>query len=252
MNMAAPPFDDLTDIYEAMIDWPKRLANEEPFYRRQFARVGARRVLDAACGTGRHAAMFHEWGLTVEGADVSPAMIARAQAGFGHSDQRRWVVRGYDEPVDTAEPFDVAVCVGNSLSLAADEATIERAIGRMFAAVRAGGLVIVHVLNLWHLPDGPCQWQKCRRAVLPAGDVLIIKGVHRSGPRGYVDLLVADPSAGTMLQTECVSFLGLESTDLDRMARRAGAARVTFFGGYQDQPYDRDQSVDLVMVAEKS
>ena len=234
-----------------MIDWPKRLANEEPFYRRQFARIAARRVLDAACGAGRHAAMFHQWGLAVEGADLSPAMIARAQAHFAQSDRLRWIVRGFDQPIDAAEPFDAAVCVGNSLSLAADEAMVERAIGQMFAAVRGGGLVIVHVLNLWHLPDGPCLWQKCRRAALPAGEVLIIKGVHRSGPRGYVDLLVSDPSTGTMLQTECVGFLGLESSALDRTARRAGAARVFFFGGYQDQPYDRDQSVDLIMVAEK-
>ena len=55
-------FDDLTDIYEAMIDWPKRLANEGPFYRRWFERVGVQSVVDVACGTGRHAAMFHSWG----------------------------------------------------------------------------------------------------------------------------------------------------------------------------------------------
>ena len=59
--MNADLFADLTDVYEAMVDWPKRLANEEPFYRRLFARIGARRVLDAACGTGHHASMFHAW-----------------------------------------------------------------------------------------------------------------------------------------------------------------------------------------------
>ena len=73
-------FDDLADVYEAMIDWPKRLAHEEPFYRRLFERLGARSVLDVACGTGRHAAMFHSWGLRVEGADLSPAMIDRARS----------------------------------------------------------------------------------------------------------------------------------------------------------------------------
>ena len=35
-------FDDLTNVYEAMIDWPKRLANEEPFYRRLIERTGAK------------------------------------------------------------------------------------------------------------------------------------------------------------------------------------------------------------------
>ena len=34
-------FDDLADIYEAIIDWPRRLAHEEPFYRRLFQWLGA-------------------------------------------------------------------------------------------------------------------------------------------------------------------------------------------------------------------
>ena len=45
--MPQPAFDDLSDVYEAMIDWPRRLAREEPFYRRLFERSDARRVLDA-------------------------------------------------------------------------------------------------------------------------------------------------------------------------------------------------------------
>ena len=70
-------FDDLTDIYDAMIDWPKRLAHEGSFYRRVFEQHDVRSVVDVACGTGRHAAMFHSWGLRVEAADLSPAMIDR-------------------------------------------------------------------------------------------------------------------------------------------------------------------------------
>ena len=184
-------FQDLSDVYEAMIDWPKRLANEGPFYRRLFEQYGVRSVVDVACGTGRHAAMFHSWDLRVEGADLSPAMIDHARASFGEPEGLRWVVRGFEQPIAPDRPFDAAVCVGNSLPLAPDVATVQRAIGEMLAAVRSGGLLVIHALNLWHLPDGPCVWQKCRRATLPQGEVLILKGVHRSGVRGYVELIVA-------------------------------------------------------------
>ena len=117
-------FQDLTDIYDAMIDWPKRLAHEGPFYRQLFERHGVRSVIDVACGTGRHAAMFRSWDLRVEGADISPAMIDRARAAFGEPAGLRWAVRGFDEPIAPAEPFDAAVCVGNSLPLAADMETV--------------------------------------------------------------------------------------------------------------------------------
>jgi SAM-dependent methyltransferase len=244
-------FQDLTDVYEAMIDWPKRLAHEEPFYRRLFAEHGVQRVVDTACGTGRHAAMFHSWGLRVEGADVSPGMIDRARANFGEPARLGWVVRGFDAPLAPPEPFDAAVCVGNSLPLAPDTATIERAIGQMLAALRRGGLLIVQALNLWRLPDGPCLWQKCRLATLAEREVLIIKGVHRCGGCGYVELLVAEAARGALLRTESLRFTGLEAATLEAMARAAGASEVRFLGGYRHEPYDRQTSADLLMVAIK-
>jgi SAM-dependent methyltransferase len=247
-------FDDLADVYEAMIDWPKRLAHEGPFYRRLFDRLGVASVVDVACGTGHHAAMFHQWGLRVEGADLSPAMIERARGRFGEPPGLRWVVRAFDAPIAPAEPLGAAICVGNPLALAPDMATIERAIRQMLSAVRPGGAIVVGVLNLWRLPDGPCVWQKCRRVSLTGGsegESLILKGVHRNGPRGYVELAVADLSGDAPLRSESTPFLGLESPDLEGIARAAGTTKVAFFGGYQDQPYDRRESVDLVMVAER-
>jgi hypothetical protein len=44
--MSRDVFSDVTDVYEAMIDWPKRLANEGQFYRRLFDRVGVHSVVD--------------------------------------------------------------------------------------------------------------------------------------------------------------------------------------------------------------
>jgi SAM-dependent methyltransferase len=255
--MTTQAFDDLSDVYEAMIDWPKRLANEEPFYRRLFERVGARRVLDAACGTGHHAAMFHRWGLAVEGADISPRMIDRARVTYGEPEGLRWTVRGFDEPATTPRdgnrggPFDVVICVGNSLALAPDLETVSRAVRSMLAAVRAGGALVVHVLNLWHLPDGPVVWQKCKRASLADGESVIVKGVHRSGSRGFVDLVVISLDDGPTLRTESPTFLGIEAEELKAIAGSAGASEVEIFGGYQDQPYQRDKSVDLILVAIK-
>ena len=244
-------FEDLTDVYEAMIDWPKRLAHEGPFYRRLFTEHGVRSVVDTACGTGRHAAMFHSWGLRVEGADVSPGMIDRARANFAEEDRLRWVVRGFDEPIPATEPFDAAVCVGNSLPLAPDVATVQRAIGQMLAAVRDGGLLVVQALNLWRLPDGPCLWQKCRLGTLRERHVLILKGVHRSANRGYVELIVVEAASGELLKNDSVRFLGIEAAELESMARAAGAHQARFFGGYGDEPYDRLANTDLLMVAMK-
>src|SRR5690242_5485095 len=118
--MSQTPFDDLTDVYEAMIDWPKRLGVEAPFFRGLFERFHVKRVADIACGTGRHAAMFHSWGLEVEGSDLSPNMIARARDTFGEPGGLRWTVRGFDRPPGENGSSDAVTCLGNSLALAGD------------------------------------------------------------------------------------------------------------------------------------
>lgn len=247
--MSEPQFNDLTDVYEALIDWPKRLANEEPFYRRLFSRVGVRRVLDVACGTGHHVAMFHGWGLHAVGADISPRMLERARANAGQSATLEWALRPYDQSVPAAEPFDAAICIGHSLALAPDHETVQRAVASMLGAVRPGGAIVIQVLNLWALADGPCVWQKARRAALPQGDSLIVKGVHRCGSRGYVDLVITTLDDRVGLRSDSVPFLGLEPDELERAARLAGATSVAFFGNYQEQPYERNTSSDLIMVA---
>jgi SAM-dependent methyltransferase len=245
------PFNDWADVYERMVDWPRRLAHEEPFYRRLFESVAVRRVVDVACGTGHHAAMFHRWGLSVEGSDVSPEMIRRAGDLHGQSETLRWAVRGFEQAITDRPPFDVAICVGNSLALAGEWERAEQAIGRMLAAVRPGGLAIVHVLNLWHLPDGPCRWQKCFRMAGRDGPLLVVKGVHRSGGTGFVDLIVTMLDQPPKLATESVPLLGLEADALELAARRHGASRIKFYGGYDGQDYQRESSTDLIMVARR-
>ena len=235
-----------------MIDWPRRLANEQALYRWLVDRFAVHRALDSACGTGHHAAMLAGWGLEVEAADISPAMLERAAARVGTHGGIKFVRRGFNECVPAPAAFDLAICVGNSLSLAGDAAAVQAAMANLLAAVHPGGAVLVHVLNLWRLPQGVTQWGKCKLADLPSGRHLIIKGVHRAGDGGFVDLLVTKLDAHqATLHSDCVPFMGLRADQLERYARSAGAAKVEFFGDYVRGPYEEAASMDLIMVAQR-
>lgn len=249
--MTSSRFDDLTDVYEAMIDWPRRLANDGPFLRELFEEFGVRRVADVACGTGHHAAMFHLWGLEVEGVDVSPNMIERARRNFGEQDRLRWTVRGFEQPIPGEEPFDAVTCLGNSLALAGDRDLAERAVRNMVGALRPGGLLVLHILNVWRLPDGPCHWQKCLRTVLAQGESLVTKGVQRVGQRAFVHLVVAPLEVPDQFESESVPFLALEAEELGRLVEAAGAEGIGLYSNQRRQPYDRQSSVDLILVAKK-
>lgn len=251
MNDSFEVFDDFSQAYEAMIDWPRRLANEGPFFRWLFNRTGARKVLDTACGSGHHVDLFCSWGLEVEGADASAAMIQRCRQRWGQSPSRRWVVRSFDQPVGSPGEFDAAICIGNSLSLAADKPQVARAMAMMLQAVRAGGAVVIQILNLWSLPEGEFVWQTCRRASLSCGDSLIIRGVQRTAQAGRLLILLASLAGKPLLKSHSVALLGLTAEDLQGFARNAGAAEVEVFGDYQRSVYAPSVSRDLIVVALK-
>lgn len=249
--MSDDAFEEKVGIYDALIDWDRRLTREAPFYRGLFESCSAASVLDTACGTGRHAEMFHAWGLRVEGADVSPAMIAACRQRVGEPSNLRWVERSFTEPA--ADRFDAVICVGNSLALANDPALVASAVGAMMASCRAGGVCIIQVLNLWAIPQGQTVWQKIKRVSVDGEDHVLLKCLHRVADRAYVDLVdleLEDQALSSHVQQ--ASFAGLEADALVALAHESGAGDVQVYGDYERQPYQVESSTDLIMVARRS
>jgi SAM-dependent methyltransferase len=257
-------FEQRVDRFDAIINWPRRLAREAPFYRRWFAEASARRVLDAACGTGHHAQMFREWGLEVEAADVSPAMIAWCRQRYGQPAGLRWVERSFTQPADPPGQFDAALCVGNSLALADSLQTVHAALAAMIASLRPGGVCIVHVLNIFTLPDGPTQWQKCVRtrprtrfcepgSVQLKSDHIFLKSIRRVGDKAFIDFVDLELTAdgGVKQESQSESLLGLRPDDLAAAAHTAGTEDIQVFGDYQQEPFLPASSPDLILICRK-
>lgn len=238
-------------VYDAMVDWPKRLANEEAFYRWAFGRVGAKRVLDAACGTGRHAEMFANWGLEVDGADLSEEMIAIAlqrtalMAEFTGAKRPGFAVRSFAEAAGAV--FDVVVCTGNSLPLAGSEEQCAKAVKAMAKAVRPGGMLILHALNMAGRDEGPVKWDKCKRASINNEECLLLKGTHRAGGYGFVELLLVRP--GDELHSQTARFLALKASQVVEWCRAAGCKDVELYGNWKREAFDAKKSGDLIVVA---
>jgi len=245
-------FEDNVELYEALVDWPKRLDRESPFYRRLFEQYKVQSALDVACGTGHHADMFHSWNLLVEGSDLSPAMIDHCRQRYKESDRLAWTVRSFDELHPNPDSFDAAICVGNSLSLAGDRETAKKAVIALLGTVRSGGVCVVHILNLWSLSEGPITWQKCQRVTLDGKEYVVLKGAYRAGKCGYVELVVLDLSGSSVVSmTKSTTLLGLKADELTAWATEAGAGDVRLFGSYSFEPYDPRASQDLIMVCRR-
>lgn len=246
-------FENCAEQYDALVNWTRRLANETPFYRRLFDEVGVKRVLDVACGTGRHAALFNRWGLEVEGADISENMIAHCRSLHGETDDLRWVVRSFDEPPPNREEYDAAICVGNSLAIEDRKEKADQVVQAMLEALRPGGVCVVQVLNLFRLPEGQTLWQQCKRLRFVDDDRLLLKCLHRVGDRGFIDFVevrMDDDQLESRFGSE--QIVGLEADDMLEAARKAGGCSPQLLGGYHEEPFDRSTSQDLILVCRKA
>lgn len=109
------------------------------FFRRLIADHGASTLLDCACGTGRFLRLFHSLGLTVEGSDISPAMLAQARKHLAR-EQLEIALHQLDYrllPEHLVQRFDAVACLSSSLLHMPDEVELERAFRSMHAVLAA-------------------------------------------------------------------------------------------------------------------
>lgn len=241
-------------LYDQMIDWPRRLQRELPLLRSLIDQVHATTVLDAACGTGRHAEALAALGLNVTAADVSAAMLSFAGQRLGPSPRVEFALHSFLEPWN-GRAFDLVLCLGNSLSLAADHDAALAAVQQLIHATRPGGVCLVQVLNLWRLTEGPVQWQHVRPVDDAGQRHLLVKGVHRCGDAGFIDLLDVElDHAAQVVRKSALGdrFTGLHAGALSAAARDAGADRVELFGDYARTPYAAETSADLILLARRA
>lgn len=148
--------------YDRFVDWPKRLARETPFYRREFEAHGVRRVVDVGAGSGMHAAMWAEWGLDVVAVDPDPAMLAQAEH---NAEGARSAIEAAGGSLDIVtggfgalaslglRPADAVTCAGNALPHIDGVGALEPTLRDFAEVLRPGGLLVLHLLNHARLID---------------------------------------------------------------------------------------------------
>ncbi len=188
---ATPEFDPREgySLWSDSYDEPGNpiVALEEEVVHELIRSVLAGRALDAACGTGRHAAHLVRMGHEVVGVDLTPDMLDRArervpEAEFHAGDLRKL-------PADDAG-FDLIVC---GLALA-HLPELDDPVAELARVLAPGGRLIVSVLHPfqallgWHAPFTGSDGQR---------------GFVREHPHLHADYLSAFAKAGLDLRA-CV------------------------------------------------
>lgn len=247
-------WDSLSVDYDRFVNWEDRLAREMPFLDGFLSQREAYRVLDVACGTGHHAIALAERGYEVLGVDVSEGMIAKARANArAGASAASFEPAGFTELRDVVtDPYDAALCLGNSLPSLVTEAELRSALTGMGEELVSHGSLIVQNLNydrVWprrqrFMPleshsDGDEEWLFFRfvdfhRETLTFNMVVLFR---RDGTWNY--------------RAETTDLRPIFRDDLARLLEDVGFASMQFFGDYDHNPYDEQESSDLIVVARK-
>jgi SAM-dependent methyltransferase len=249
-------YDNFSSDYDRFVNWPERLALELPFIERELQAVGARRVLDAACGTGMHALALAQRGYEVLGTDLSTGMIARARANA--------VAAGLDVRFEVAGlgalstalagdgDLDAVLCLGNSLPHLLTPADLAKALVDFRACLRPGGLLLIQNRNFdavmarrqWQMTpqshhEGQTEWLFLRFYDLESDGTLTFHLItlrrERAGPWDQ--------------QTTRTRLWPLRQRELTEALLAVGLDAIVCYGDMSGAPFDPESSGNLIITA---
>jgi SAM-dependent methyltransferase len=119
----------------------KPYADEARFVAKRLPAPG--RLLDLACGTGRHAAEFEKLGWEVTGVDYSPDLLERARA---NAPQARFLEADMRE-LDLREQFDAVTCLFDSIGYPLTDDGVTSALAAARRHLAPNGVLAVEYLH---------------------------------------------------------------------------------------------------------
>ncbi len=235
------------EFYDVISDPARRLAHEGPFLLWLLSEAPGDRVLDVATATGAHAAFLAENGAVVTARDIDEDALIYAER---HRGRAGLTFETGDMREARGGPFDLVVCMGNSLSMLPACEDVERTLAAISAQLAPGGAAFVHVVNYAALEaKGPRQ--KVARRGLADGEVVIVKDMVPAGPGAPVLVSFAffrrrgdewETSGGQS------TLLNLGREYLEYAAGKAGLRVVGEYGDYDRSAWDAAGSPDLLLV----
>ena len=280
-------YDDFSADYDRFVDWPARLAVELPFVERQLQALGARRVLDAACGTGMHAVALAQRGYEVAGADLSAGMIERAQMNAAAAGvEVRFEVAGFGELSATLTPalslggrgggtltpalslggrgeedrnalggFDAVLCLGNSLPHLLTPEDVAAALTDFVACLRPGGLVLAQNRNFDALVARHERWMEPQSRCEGQAEWLFLR-FYDFEPDGLLTFnlvtLRREGVGGWSQRVTSSRLRPLVQKDLTEALGAAGFAEIACWGDMRGVPFDPQASPNLVVTARRN
>jgi SAM-dependent methyltransferase len=200
------------------------------------------RVLDAACGKGRHAITLEQLGFSVDAFDLSPSNIEAAQAF--ESSRLLFFVHDLREPLPLQNEYEAIFNFFTSFGYFDDMEDNQKAFNTLAGGLKTGGILVLDFFNPTHV-----------LANLVASETVIREGISfqikRWSEAGYlyksIDFSDQGKSHSFVEKVELIA-----KNDFVAYASQAGFQLVDLKGNYSLDSFDERSSPRMIFIWKKN
>ncbi|MGQ2984772.1 class I SAM-dependent DNA methyltransferase [Flavobacterium sp.] len=194
------------------------------------------KILDLACGKGRHSVYLNKLGYDVTGADLSENSIT--EASKDSNDKLHFMVHDMREPFD--QKFDAIFNLFTSFGYFEDDSDNVKTLKAMCASLNEYGFGVIDFMNANYVINN-----------LVPEEVKTVDGIDfhikRYVKDGHIVKEIDFEACGEQLHfTERVQALTLE--DFEKMMDEAGIYLLDIFGDYKLRKFFKNESERLIMI----
>jgi len=198
------------------------------------------RLIDIACGKGRHATYFNSLGFDVIGVDLSPNCIASAKENENPTLQ--FAVHDMLE-VYQENTFDVATNLFTSFGYFEDDKDEQKAINSMANNLKLGGFLVIDFMNVEKV---------IANLVLKEQKTIdgITFDISRKIEAGHIikDIQITD---GAIKQHFQEKVKAITLADYSEFITTAGLKIIDIFGNYKLEDFNAITSDRLILICKK-
>jgi len=197
-------------------------------------------LLDIACATGAYVNKLTIQGFDVTGIDLDDNMIKIAKIKYPLNN---FLVMDMMD-IDQLEMYDGIYCIGNSLVHLRNEEQITKAISVMFNDLNLNGVLVLQIINydriinqnINHLPTIKNEKIEFIRNYESDKEIIKFNTELKVNNKKYFN---------------SVNLYPLRKSALVTILETAGFRNIECFNGFQEKPFDEENSMALVVKAVK-
>ena len=251
MNTTVADFyDNISEYYDDMTHFHGRLQREKQIIEKWVKRYRFKRVLDAACGSGVHTIILNQLGVSAVGVDISHEMIKKARENAARMSLKALFLQSALQDLDIkSEPkYDAVLFLGNSVPHIESKTELIEIFIALRKLLFSKGKLLIQLLNY-------------DRIMSIKNRIVSINRIQNQEYIRFYDFLLGgirfnvlhvnwdySPCKYSIEYTDLYPYV---KKDLVTYIQKSGYRILDVFGSMNFDPYDENESKDLVILAEK-